>query len=530
MLGLDGVGIAALLMNYARPVIYGGDRANPVPIVRQGGGLVDVWGSGTGKLLVRAGDIASLNLGMVSLTEAWQATRMIEVHNLGDAAISFTVAAGFQYAEDELQGLTIEVPEGVHTLEAGASLELPVRFNFDPSALRAWDQWPTLAGSDTGALQTLEIDGYLVVAPAEADGGLIPDVPVVTVPFYALPRQASAIRSPGLPAALDQPESTLKLSNDSDFTGSAELYVAPDYVEGMLAQSNHSLRSAGPAGTAGLAQSAHPAGADPDEPQIREELDIRQIGLRIEPPTDAITVARLGIAIARHARAPLPHTNISSYAVYLDTTGDGQPDFRIREVMSQGQIVARYAPWDAISNTFDISLETGDFVEHRADLFGHLTTISVPLAGLGLDASDPGPVQLYVVNRGNNEDWLFEPGTRYDPLPSWDVAPDGALDESGTEVVGGPRFVFDPSGLARVPDAWAVDLDGGTADEVGFTRGPGENDATWMLIYPQNAHDDAERQIQAIVPGHVEPPKPKGIFLPLLLRAFDWAVPEQAGR
>ncbi|MCB0217590.1 MAG: S8 family serine peptidase, partial [Chloroflexi bacterium] len=49
-LGLDGLGISQLLMNYARPVIYAGSPDNRMPVVRQGAGLVDLWGAGTGRL------------------------------------------------------------------------------------------------------------------------------------------------------------------------------------------------------------------------------------------------------------------------------------------------------------------------------------------------------------------------------------------------------------------------------------------------------------------------------------------------
>ncbi|MFN2114836.1 MAG: S8 family serine peptidase, partial [Anaerolineae bacterium] len=69
-LGLDGADLAALLMNYARPAAFTGtaDSKTLVPVARQGAGVMDLRRAAVGPLLVRAGDIASLNVGAVSLT------------------------------------------------------------------------------------------------------------------------------------------------------------------------------------------------------------------------------------------------------------------------------------------------------------------------------------------------------------------------------------------------------------------------------------------------------------------------------
>ena len=501
-LGLDGLGISQLLMNYARPVIYAGNPDNRMPVVRQGAGLVDLWGAGTGKLRVAAGDIASINLGMVSLTEAWETTRTMTVYNHGAEAAQVQVSAGFRSADDADMGMTVTLPEGPLSVPAGGSIEVSVGFGFDPAALRDWTQWPELAGSDAGQMDALELDGWVLVTPSDAEGQPLADAPVVTVPFYALPRRASAIAAAPLPEALEAPTSPLTLTNSADYPGRAELFALP--------------LAAIPSGAdpAGDPEADVAGGLDPDEPEILEELDIRAVGLRVEPATEAMTQTMLSFAIARHASAAIPR--VTRYDIFVDANADGVIDHRIWETVIGGRVMTHYGAWDAEAGAMVEGSESDAFARHTTDLHSYVSTLSIPLAALGED--EPKPFLFYVTNFGTNEDWLFKPGTRYERVPNLDVAPDGAL------AADGPRYFFDPNMLARLPEAWSFELAGGTTVEVALARGPGEVDASWLLVYASNAHDGVDRQAQVLVPGaEVSPPRPAGLFLPLLLRAFDLA-------
>ncbi len=492
-LGLDGVGVSQLLMNYALPVVYQGPQDNLVPIVRQGAGRVDLWGSGTGTLRVAAGDIASINLGMVSLTEAWTEERTITVYNHGSESAAFLLTSGFQSADDVDQGLSIELPERPLEVAAGESLNVTIEFVFDPAALRVWDQWPD-ATAGTGQMNALELDGYLRVVPAGEDGQPLADAPVVGLPFYALPRRASDIEAGPLAPALDDEDGPIALTNDSEHPGRAELFFLPTGPELADAPGDVSWVP----------------GIDPDEPDVLQELDIRAVGLRVEPATDAVTQTMLSFALARHERAAIPR--VTRYEIYIDADGDGSIDHRVWETLSQGSMTTRYGEWDPEAGAMVEDTESGAFTRHATDLHGHVSILSVPAAALGGDEVEV--FQFYVVNQGTNEDWLFMPGTRYDLVPSSDVAPDGAED--------GARYHFDPSQAARLPQAWGVDIAGGELLGIPLERGPGEVDFHWLLVYPQNAHDSEDRQVQVLVPGAVvEPEPPDGIYLPVLHRGED---------
>ncbi len=200
-LGLGADDLAALLMNYARPIVFQGLGADKtvVPVVRQGAGQVDLWGAGTGSLLVRTGDLASINLGPVSLTGPEHQVRPLAVRNLTHEPVTFRVEAAFLFEEDRGQGLDIDVPDGPLTLVGGAETTVKVLFTLDPGAMRAWTLRPA-AGAAAGLVDTLEIDGYVTFTPVDSQGDPMPDVPVPSVPFYVLPRRASAIESRGLAA------------------------------------------------------------------------------------------------------------------------------------------------------------------------------------------------------------------------------------------------------------------------------------------------------------------------------------------
>ena len=88
-----------------------------------------------------------------------------------------------------------------------------------------------------------------------------------------------------------------------------------------------------------------------------------------------------------------------------------------------------------------------------------------------------------------------------------DVAPDGA------DLADGPRYVFDPGSLARVPAAWSLRLpaaEGARSGGIALQRGPGAVEHAFLLAYPGD--DFATGQIQ-VLGGRYEGPT----LLPLLM-------------
>lgn len=226
-LGLGALDVAALLMNYARPVVFDTAGARPmVPVVRQGAGVIDLWRSGTAHLVVRAGDIASLNLGPVFADKPLRIEQTLKARNVGPTPLTVRVDARFAYDEDAAAGMAVETPPEPVTVAKNALVEIPVVFTIDPAALRPWTLRPG-ATADGGAVQRLEIDGYVTLTPVDATGAPVAGAPVASVPFYAFPRRASALAADRLPAALADRANTLTWRNASAYDGQVELFAAP---------------------------------------------------------------------------------------------------------------------------------------------------------------------------------------------------------------------------------------------------------------------------------------------------------------
>ncbi len=478
-LDLGGKELGALLMNYARPIVYTGSGTDvaPVSVVRQGAGLVDLWGAGTGRLLAVTGDIASINLGEVSLIRRERLRRSLTVTSLADEVVTFAVAA-HPLGQDEDTGLGVDLPIARASLLPHSTTTVPVVFDIDPADLASWSLRPQ-AGADVSAVQDHEIDGFLSLTEVGSNGDPVRDAPVVTVPFYVLPRRASAVSSRGLPALGEENDELLEFENRSQFVGEVELFVAP------------------PATDTGL------DAEDPDEPDVAHELDIRRVGVRLEPPTEEVTKTMVTFALARHERAAIPQ--VTRYAVYIDTDLDGLPDHRVREGRRGDRMYTYVGQWDHQAGSV-VGDETITDTIHATDLHTHLTMLSVPCASLGITgtmamgAADTPSLEFYVVNTGLTEDWLFS--------PSLDVAPDGAT------TVGGPRYRFDPASLARSPETWTFSVEHQQTYGLTLERLGGMYDATLIAFYPDNRFEKPERQMQALSPGDVAP-RTKYVFLPL---------------
>lgn len=479
-LSLGGADLAALLMNYSRPVIFtpGPDKL-PVPIVRQGAGLVDLWRSGTAKLVVRAGDIASINLGPLALTRAARIERTLRVRNLGAEPIMFRVDASIQSADDQDKGVTIETPSEPITLAGKAEATVTIVFNIDPTALREWTLRPA-ANAAAGPVDMLEIGGYVTVTPIDAAGSPIPDAPIASLPFYTLPRQASDIHSPGLPAALRDSVDKLTFNNASPYAGDVELFTVPTIIGGD-----------------GLVATAP---EDPDEPEVLHELDLRRVGVRFEPGAGEDAAPMLSFGVARHATAAIPQNTRTE--IYLDLDRDGAIDRRLRDGTAANSDAMRtwFARWDAAAGNIVAGTEHFTGTLHATDLHTHLSVLSVPVTALGMNV--PAPFDFYVVHRGLNEDWLFQTTT--------DVAPDGADGPLG------PRYQFDPGAMTRMPASWHLRVPGSGAADIGLVRGSGEDDPTWLAFYPDDSFEDAGGQMQVIVPG--ADGGPATLYLPRVLR------------
>jgi hypothetical protein len=473
-LDLGAADLAALLMNYARPVVFAGsgDGKVTVPIARQGSGSLDVWRAARGKLLVRAGDIASIYLGAASLTRPERLARTLTVHNLTSELLVVSLDSRQLYDNDVDRGLRVLVPQTPVPIPAFGEAKVTVHFELDPAAMRQWSVRPD--GTASTALVTAhELDGYITLTPLRG-GEPDPDTPTASVPFYVLPRPASMVHTRGLPAIGDDDAGNMVFTNRSAYTGTVEIFVSPTGDNGV------------------------PADEDPDEPEVLHELDIRRVGVRIEPPTEEVTRTMLTFAMARHEVAPIPQ--VTRLEFYLDIDDDGATDFRVREGSQRGSMLTYWGRWDPDAR----AIVGGEYITdtmHSTDLYTHVSMLSVPLERLGM--SEPQPFSFYVRNIGTTEDWLGAARV--------DLAPDGASEASG------PRYHFAPEGWAQMPAEWTVLVPGRGSAAVPLTTA-GKEGVELLALYPDNRFEESEGQLQVLPYGVMEP-RVWPVWLPMTVRA-----------
>jgi subtilisin family serine protease len=492
-LGLGAADLGAMLMNYARPVIYQDPNTRtPVSAVRQGAGLVDIWRAGTAQFVARAGDIASINLGAVALSEPVTLRRTVTVRTVGrDAPLRLAVSLDRPGDTGFGPAVKVTVPAQPMSVGAGETVSFDVVFTVDPAALPDWTLYPNPPLSDAGLIAAQEVQGHVLITPIDDQDQPLAALPQASLPFYLLPRKASRFTASPLAAALADPVNAIRLRNDGQ-PGTAELFALP---------------RAGLVAAAGRQPSA---AEDPDEANVLHELDIRRVGVRLEKgaPDGQDLVA---VAISRHEAAAIAH--VTQLSVYVDGDRDGKTDHVMREVISgnPAQVVTQYAQWDPTLNGGRGEVVSGtlktDLAAHRTDQHTRLTVLAAPAAGLGIGA---GGFAFHVVATPLNEDWLSPPHPK--TVAQSDVAPDGA------DQADGPRYVFNPADMARVPAAWSLSLPADKGDKAGairLDRGPGETDYGWLLTYPGDDFADARGQVQALEPGRDGP-----VYLPLLMRSL----------
>lgn len=493
-LGLGADDLGAMLMNYARPVIYQ-DPATRAALstARQGSGLVDIWQAAKGRFVARSGDIASLNLGAVALSAPASLRGSVTLRGLDRSpdARPLRLALSLDKPGDSGYGPGVRVvlPRSPVVLGPGETVSLELRFDVDPAALPAWSLYPAPPIGSAAAIAGHEVAGHLRITPVDDAGQPVADAPPASLPFYLLPRKASAFRASPLAPAAGADAGSLRLENHGQ-PGLAEVFLVPR--QGLVG-----------------GQSAAPsASEDPDEAAVLHELDLRRVGLRLLPGAEG-KGPRLELAIARHEAAAISH--VTEFAVYIDSDRDLKPDHVLREAVVEGRRQVQAAGWDpslnggrgeVISGTLRID-QTG----HRTDQHTRLTVLSAPAADLGLADSQAFAFHVEARPAAQNEDWWSPPHPK--TVAQLDLAPDGA------DMVDGPRYVFDPASVARLPAAWSLNLpsaDGAPQGAIALQRGPGQVEHAFLLAYPGNDFAASSGQIQ-VLGGRYEGPA----FLPMLL-------------
>ncbi len=504
-LSLDGLGVAALLMNYAQPTVYAGGGIVPIP--RQGAGRLDVLRAGTGPLLARAGTIASLNVGIRALTAPVNVTLPVTLTNLTDAPVTYRIVPRFRRPAAADAGLTFQLQESVvHSLAPRETRTAPISVAIDPAKLADWTLYPAATGDGIGSVEASEIDGWLTFQPVDGNAQPLPDVtaPAAAVPFYLMARRASAVAHTWMADPDAGPGHRLTFDNTSPFTGTVQLFHRPAQRTPGLGTPGGSVVT--PAG----AVDAMPT--DPDEPNVPDALDVAAVGVRATTASTTSTTAdRLDFAVVTHAAVMMPVPQQTQ--IFIDTDRDGSADWRVRAGDHRGpdRVQTFVGRWVASSNAITGTERTTDTL-FSSDVATHASVLSVPMTLLGL--TEPAPFDFWVVRRGTHEDWS------HIGLP--DVVPDGA------DQPGGPRLTFDPTTQAVRLAAPATAVAGGRTGSIPLAIDAGRSGTScrrhdgYLAIYPEN--DFAGNGQWAWIDGGGLRVVCGPVYLPQVLATFDAAV------
>jgi subtilisin family serine protease len=458
---LGAIDLAALMMTRARPDLEVG--VLPAPVARQGAGRLDLVRAVGAPLLVRAGAVASLDLGAPALPEARTVSRTVQVTNLSGEARSILLRA--RPRDPGAAGLRVLPPTEPVTIAAGSSISLAVGFAFDPASLPPWpyrDADPTFT-IDPADLDRLERDGWLEIfdaralVTAEEDPSAPRPAPLAGLPYRALPRAASAVRlswSPGL----------LQSTNDGAAAGQVMLFDVHE--------------------------------ADAAEPALRHELDLARFGARLTRRAEgAGTPDTLELAFVRHETAALPHTTV--LAAFLDLDQDGRIDWRVAAGPeaaitgsgSERRMGVAAVRWDAEA---DAPAENPRAIARwPATLHGRVATFAVPLATFGMESA-PTKLALYGAAYGLDETWWGAPNVDWVPDASIE---DGNLD-AGDEASGPP-----------LPEDWLrLEASATRALPVLGERPPGDRSVELVRAVCRSSAPDGLGTVLALLPDNPADP------------------------
>ncbi len=377
-LGLSAAEIAALAINYAKPVIIpeSGDQSRVVSITRQGAGLVDALASGRAHTLVRSDrGLAELGFGDVfAAGEPVTLMRQLTIRNLWAKPKTYALSASFLYPENAERGIALTFSPPTITIGAAMTGTVEVQLTADPAALADW----TLPGENRANAMTsadnfalAEINGFIEVTEIDENGAPVSGGDTPRVPFHTLPHRASCVRA--------------------GTAGPIDLRAGPV----PLQITNACLQPGG--------QSAYlRVGTDPAEPGYPGKLNITDVGVRwfssgiTDTNHPTVTLELLELALRTTGTRRIPYD--TQIRVYFDLDLDGKWDkvgWNVRlsgnrwgtllGTMIPGTLEPNQASAVRSDGSFFTFFEPFDISENVAVL---RFMINHPEFGLGLDMSE----------------------------------------------------------------------------------------------------------------------------------------------
>jgi minor extracellular serine protease Vpr len=330
--------IKAALMNNAETAIFTNPALLPgvlAPITRIGAGEVRVDRALASTTTVWDNDEnASLSFSYVAASEAKGITQHLYITNNGTKTRTYSIVAGFRYANDQASGaVTIKVPSSVQ-VQAGRQRSFPVTVHIDPAKLPTWNLNGGSNGGNGALLEGVEFDGYISIT--DADDRL-------RVPWHVLPHKAAAVTPQSEDVSLVNGTGTIALTNPGAVAGRVDVFA--------LTGTSHKVHKK----------------ELPEPGDNFAVIDLKAVGVR-GVTASGIPAIQFGITtngIRSHPNYP------AEFDVFIDNNRDGVFDFAIFNLENGGFAVtgqnivgvADLKTNTAIARFFaDADLDSGNFI------------------------------------------------------------------------------------------------------------------------------------------------------------------------
>ena len=301
---LSPLQIKAMLMNSAETTIYTNPAVRPgvlAPITRIGGGELRV--DRALALDTAAWDKQALSatvaFGFVEAHKQVTMTRTLTVENYSATPRNFTITPTFRYANDRASEAVKLLVGGSVSVPAHSSRDVTVTMVINPAKLPNWTLDGGEFGGDGSLLDLPEYDGYITLTDGNER---------LSVPWHVLPRKSSLVVGTLLSGS--RGSNAIALRNTGAAPGEWEAFSL--------------------IGTSGQ--------QDPTSQPLPGDnfasIDLKEVGVRYLPPSIAGGHV-LQFAITNYTKRAHPNYP-AEFDLYIDTTGDNDPDYVIYNAEASG--------------------------------------------------------------------------------------------------------------------------------------------------------------------------------------------------
>jgi subtilisin family serine protease len=394
--------IKAMLMNSAETTIYTDPVLRPgelAPITRIGAGELRVnraiglnaiaWNLETKSAALSFGQVEVPGTPVVLV-------KKLRVENFTNTTRTYTIARGFRFADDQASHAVSVLAPGSVTVGPRGRTDIAVTLVIDGRKLPSWVLNGGSQGGNGAALNGQEFDGYVTLTSGNEK---------LSVPWQVLPRKASATFAG--PVVKLKKSDGINLFNLGVEDGDFDIF---------------SLTGASP---------RVPSNELPQPGDNFEVIDLRSVGVRFLPES-LVGLDVLEFAMSTYGRRSHPNYP-AEFDIYIDTTGDGIPDF----VAFNAENAGFGASGQNLVYLADLTAGTATaYFYTDADLDSGNVIFSVPMFAMGLSPGTTINFSVYAFDNyftGNLtdqvENMFFTPGNaRFAPA---DGVPFGTVPTHG---------------------------------------------------------------------------------------------------